>query len=182
MRLGFYFDQQRCTGCLACVIACKEWHGVPAGPASWCRVQTIEEGKYPQVWVAHLFLACCHCEEPTCLPACPTGAISKRDGDGIVVVDQNLCLPGCRKCLEACPYGAPQFRDEESRMEKCDLCLDRMGEGKRPLCVASCPVRALDAGPLEELKEIYGEVSQATGFPNPSFTKPSIVFRPRSRE
>ncbi len=181
MQLGFYFDQQRCTGCQACAVACKEWHGVPPGPASWRRVRTIEEGKYPEVWVAHLSLSCCHCEEPSCIPACPAEAIRKRDGDGVVAVDGNLCLPGCRKCLQACPYGAPQFRDEDSRMEKCDFCLDRTEEGKRPLCVASCPVRALDTGPLEELKETHEEVGQAAGFPNPAPNRPSIIFRPRSR-
>jgi anaerobic dimethyl sulfoxide reductase subunit B (iron-sulfur subunit) len=49
-------------------------------------------------------------------------------------------------------------------MEKCDLCLDRMGEGKKPLCVATCPLRALDAGPLEEMEKTTGGVRQAPAF------------------
>jgi len=43
-QIGFYVDQTRCMGCAACVIACKQWHDIPAGPASWMRVQSIEEG------------------------------------------------------------------------------------------------------------------------------------------
>jgi anaerobic dimethyl sulfoxide reductase subunit B (iron-sulfur subunit) len=39
MQLAFYFDQTRCTGCYTCAVACKDWHDVPAGPASWMRVE-----------------------------------------------------------------------------------------------------------------------------------------------
>ena len=54
MQMGFYFDQTRCTGCYACVVACKDWHDVPAGPASWRKVATIEEGNFPDLFVAFL--------------------------------------------------------------------------------------------------------------------------------
>lgn len=179
MQLGFYFDQQRCTGCDTCAVACKQWHGLPAGPASWRKVSTLDAGKFPHPWVAHLSLSCCHCLEPACVGACPTSAILKRAEDGIVVVDRGLCLPGCRACLYVCPYEAPQFRDEESPMEMCDLCLDRLQRGQQPLCVVSCPVRALDSGPLEELRAARGGEASAPGFPDPSRTRPAILFRPR---
>jgi anaerobic dimethyl sulfoxide reductase subunit B (iron-sulfur subunit) len=97
-----------------------------------------------------------------------------------VVVDQSLCVPGCRACLYACPYDAPQFRSEDSRMEKCDFCLDRLEQGAEPLCVASCPLRALDAGPLEELRATYRADAEAPGFSDSCGTHPSILFRPRS--
>lgn len=181
MQLGFYFDQQRCTGCYTCVVACKQWNGVPPGPASWRRVSTMEEGRFPQVWVAHMSLSCCHCVKPACIPACPTRAISKREEDGIVLVDQDLCITGCRSCLNACPYDAPQFRDGDSKMEKCDFCLDRLEAGRKPLCVASCPLRALDAGPMDDLGAAYGEVRQVPGFVDHTLTYPAIVFRPRAR-
>ena len=116
MQMGFYFNQSRCTGCDTCIIACKDWHDVPAGPASWIRVTTIEKGKYPNVSVAFMFIPCYHCEEPTCMPACPVSAITKREEDGVVVVDRETCLgkDNCELCLEACPYDAPQFGAEEN--------------------------------------------------------------------
>jgi anaerobic dimethyl sulfoxide reductase subunit B (iron-sulfur subunit) len=178
MQIGFYFDQQRCTGCYACAVACKQWHGVSAGPAAWRRVQTTEEGRFPNARVAHLSLSCYHCLEPACVPACPKHAITKRVNDGIVVVNQELCN-GCRACVDACPYDAPQFRNDQARMEKCDLCLDRLLQGRKPVCVISCPLRALDAGPLEELRAAYRGATEAPGFADPSCTHPAILFRPR---
>ena len=58
MQMGFYFDQTRCIGCYACVVACKDWHDIPAGPASWMRVKTLELGKYPRPFVVHLPSPC----------------------------------------------------------------------------------------------------------------------------
>ncbi|MBI2953924.1 MAG: 4Fe-4S dicluster domain-containing protein [Chloroflexi bacterium] len=181
MQLGFYFDQRRCNGCYTCVIACKEWHGIPAGTAFWRRLITIEEGRFPRPWLAHISLSCFHCATPACVPACPASAIHKRDEDGIVVVDQSLCILGCRSCLHACPYDAPQFRTAEAKMEKCDLCEDRLQEGKEPMCVATCPLRALKAGPMDDLKEAYGAegVECLPGLPGAAQTSPSALFRPK---
>ena len=108
MQMGFYFDQMRCTGCFTCIVACKDWNDVDAGPASWRRVITIEKGKYPDLFVAFLSTACYHCIEPICVSACPVDAISKRELDGVVVVDGEACLGqnNCDMCLEACPYDA----------------------------------------------------------------------------
>jgi len=91
MQTGFYFDQTRCTGCFACAIACKDWHDVPAGPAKWMRVLYSEEGKFPNVFVSYLATPCYHCAEPVCAFVCPNEAITKRDEDGIVVVDREKC-------------------------------------------------------------------------------------------
>jgi anaerobic dimethyl sulfoxide reductase subunit B (iron-sulfur subunit) len=180
MQLGFFFDQQRCTGCQSCQVACQQWNRVPPGPAAWLRVTTVERGSYPDPWLAHLAVSCCHCLEPTCVAACPTSALTKRAEDGLVLVDQELCVAGCRACLHVCPYEAPQFRDDRSRMEKCDFCQDRLAQGREPLCVVSCPLRALEAGPLDELRQSHGGVTEAPGFPDPSRTRPAIVFRPRA--
>jgi len=180
MQTGFYFDQTRCTGCFTCVVACKDWHDVPAGPASYTRILPIEKGKYPDLFAAYLRTSCYHCAEPACVSACPAGAITKREKDGIVVVDNNLCLgKSCSLCLEACPYDAPQFRDDNATMEKCDLCAERWDEGKKPICVEGCPMRALDAGPIEELKAKYGNINEATGFTYSKECQPTIVFKPK---
>ncbi len=182
MQVGLYFNQSRCVGCYTCVIACKDWHDVPAGPASWLRVLTLEKGKYPEVSVDLMLLLCFHCAEPLCVSACPTGAITKREQDGIVVVNREACLgkDSCELCREACPYEAPQFGAEnDAKMQKCDFCLDRLAQNKLPICVGACPLRALDAGPLDELRAKYGTVAEAEGFVYSPETKPSVVFRPK---
>lgn len=96
MQYGFYFDQTRCTGCFACVVVCRDWHDVTAGPVSWMRVKTIEAGMYPDPYYAHIAIPCYHCANPRCVAVCPTGAIVKRE-DGVVVVDRDKCRtePGC---------------------------------------------------------------------------------------
>jgi len=169
-------------GCFACIVACKDWHDVPAGPASWIRLKTIEKGRYPDLFVAFLPMTCCHCENPACVSACPAETIAKRDEDGIVIVDRGACLGKdvCGMCLEACPYDAPQFGAEQNaKMQKCDLCCDRWAEAQKPVCVSSCPVQALDAGPIEELRVKYGDVREAEGFACVASLAPSIIFNPK---
>jgi anaerobic dimethyl sulfoxide reductase subunit B (iron-sulfur subunit) len=60
------------------------------------------------------------------------------------------------------------------------MCIDRLVQGQMPVCVNSCPTRALDFGPLEEMKARYGDLQALAGMPDPSETRPSIVFKPAS--
>jgi anaerobic dimethyl sulfoxide reductase subunit B (iron-sulfur subunit) len=182
MQYGIYVDQNRCMGCFACVVACKDWHDVPAGPASWIRVKTIEKGRYPNLFVAFLPVTCNQCAEPACVSVCPVEALAKRPEDGIVTVDRESCLgrDDCGLCLQACPYQAPQFGAEDNaRMQKCDFCLERLAEGKKPVCVVSCPMQALDIGPLEELRAAHGDVREAEGFSYSEELAPAVTFKPR---
>ena len=183
MQMAFYFDQTRCTGCYTCIVACKDWHDVPAGPASYRRVTTFEKGIFPDLFVAFLTTSCYHCDNPDCVPACPVGAITKRDDNGVVVVDREACLgrEGCGgACLEACPYDAPQFgAEDDPKMQKCNFCIDRLDEGKNPICVDACPMRALDAGPLEELQQKYGVTNAAEGFIYSYECRPAVIFKPK---
>lgn len=182
MQMGFYFDQTRCTGCYTCIVACKDWHDVPAGPAAWRRVTTFEKGTYPTLFVAHLATSCYHCANPACVPACPAGAVTKRAADGVVEVDHEACLghDNCDMCLQACRYSAPQFGAEpNAKMQKCNFCSDRLAEGKPPICVAGCPMRALDAGPLEDLRARYGNITSAEGFTDDPRLGPCVVFKPK---
>lgn len=91
MQLGFYFDQTRCTGCCTCVVACKDWNDIPAGPASWRQVTSVEEGEWPHLFAAYYSSSCYHCADPICVAICPAKAISKREEDGIVIVDREKC-------------------------------------------------------------------------------------------
>jgi anaerobic dimethyl sulfoxide reductase subunit B (iron-sulfur subunit) len=165
------------------LIACKDWHEYDLGsePANWIKVNTIEKGKFPDLFVSFLFSTCLHCANPPCIPGCPIGAITKREEDGIVVTDREVCLgiENCEiVCQAACPYKALQIGSEPgAKIQKCNLCLHRWAEGKKAICVEACPMRALDAGPLEELESKYGEIRAAEGFVYSKDAKPSIVFK-----
>lgn len=164
-------------------MACKDWHDIPAGPVSWIHVATTERGQFPNISVRFLVSLCYHCAKPPCVPACPAGAIIKLKENGVVVVCRETCLgiSSCGGiCQMACPYGLPQFGTEpDAKMEKCDLCFDRWIEGKKPICVEACPMRALDAAPLGELKLKYGSVEQnkVVGLAFDEVSRPSIVSK-----
>jgi len=180
MQLGFYFDQTRCTSCFTCCVACKDWHDIPAGPARWIKINTLEEGQFPDLFVAHVAALCYHCSNPACMAVCPVDAISKREEDGIVVVDRGVCLgeASCSACKDACPYDAPQFADaEDDKMQKCDLCLERWQLGRKPICVEACPMRAMDADPMEELMNKYGDAGDAAGFVYHKDIRPSVIIK-----
>ena len=181
MQLGFYFDQSRCIGCFACVVACKDCHDIQDRGVHWIRLLTFENGTYPDVSVDFLVLNCYHCAEPACIESCPVGAIRKRAEDGIVVIDRERCLgvDACRLCREACPYHIPQFGSEaDAKAQMCDLCLGRWAEGRKPVCVEACPVEALDAGTMGELKVKYDSIQTAAGFDYVIKVQPSVIFKP----
>ena len=184
-QLGIYFDQTRCTGCYTCQVACKDWHDVDAGPASWMRVRAIEEGKYPNPFLAYLAVPCYHCEAPPCIQACPADAISKRESDGVVLVDREKCVGNqecATLCRKACPWDAPQFRAEPgAKMEKCDLCHERLAAGRQTVCVEACPMYALDAGPLDALRAKHGSSTEAAGFRHVRRAGPSVVLKGKRR-
>jgi anaerobic dimethyl sulfoxide reductase subunit B (iron-sulfur subunit) len=160
------------------MVACKDWHDIPAGPIKFIRVLYHEEGEIPNVSVAHMVFMCFHCQRPLCVDACPSGAIYKRQQDGIVMIERDKC-PGrldCNSaCIKACPHGAPQFGAEpNARMQKCDFCVQRWQQGSKPVCVEACPTRALQAGPIDELEAVYNGGFKATGFHLSTKGSPSI--------
>ncbi len=98
-----------------------------------------------KIWFFYLARLCNHCTYPACLAACPRGAIYKRPEDGVVLVDQKCCR-GYRKCVEACPYKKAMYRPTTRVTEKCIACYPRL-EGKDPegdgqpletRCMAAC--------------------------------------------
>ncbi len=134
------FYPENCTQCHGCETACKVWRDLPYG-VRYRRVLNVWEGSYPQMKSAGLSLSCLHCVEPACMEACPVDAIAKEAATGLVLVDAEVCI-GCRLCAKACPYGVPRV-GADKRMQKCDLCWDRMPEGQQPPCVDTCPGKAL---------------------------------------
>ena len=166
-KLGLVIDLDTCVGCHACAVSCKEWNtGGVAAPLTdldpygadpvgvWFnRVHAYEAGDGMGGRTVHFPRSCLHCDEPACVTVCPTGASYKREEDGIVLVDEDLCI-GCKLCSWACPYGAREYDRDAGVMKKCTLCIDRiyndnLPEPERvPACVAACPTSARHFGDL----------------------------------
>ncbi|MDO4494146.1 MAG: 4Fe-4S dicluster domain-containing protein [Clostridia bacterium] len=150
---AFFFDMTACTGCHACEMACKDAHDLPPA-VSYRTVRGFETGTYPTPGVFYYAGGCNHCENAPCIAACGSGAI-RNDENGAVLIDAERCI-GCGKCLKACPFGAIAFDREQKKAGKCDLCANLLADGEPPVCVAACPNRCLDFGPVEELERKYG--------------------------
>jgi molybdopterin-containing oxidoreductase family iron-sulfur binding subunit len=99
-------DLDRCTGCRACVEACKVENNTPQA-ILWMYVFRFEEGRYPNTHVWFMPRPCMHCDNAPCVKVCPVGARYKR-ADGLVATDFDRCI-GCRYCEVACPYGVNFF-------------------------------------------------------------------------
>ncbi|OPY71881.1 MAG: Anaerobic dimethyl sulfoxide reductase chain B [Syntrophorhabdus sp. PtaU1.Bin058] len=153
---AFSFDVSRCSGCMACVVACQDQNDFVADETvAFRHVTKYEEGECPSARISYFSLACQQCGDAPCIIVCPAGAISRRQEDGTVLVDRDLCV-GCHSCELACPFGAPKF-PEDGKMAKCDLCVTRRENGMKPACVRVCPAQALDVGPIEELSKKKAE-------------------------
>jgi anaerobic dimethyl sulfoxide reductase subunit B len=184
-QLGFYINSSICTGCKACQAACKDKNDLPVGilwrrivqygGGSWAKHPTIKNLATPNNIFAYSFsISCNHCENPACVNACPTSAMTKR-ADGIVVVNADQCV-GCRYCEWACPYGAPQFNETKGVMTKCNFCEDLVAQGQNPACVDACVMRAIEFGDLTELRAKYGTASSFEPLPASRLTSPAVVF------
>jgi anaerobic dimethyl sulfoxide reductase subunit B (iron-sulfur subunit) len=146
---GFYLDADRCTGCNACTIACRDKNNLPMG-VQWRRTHETE-GESNAFYIT---MSCNHCQNPPCVAVCPFGALEKRNEDGLVAVDAEKCR-GCRKCINSCPYGSLYMIKESGKIGKCNGCMDMQNKGEAPACMSACPMRAVDFGPMEELARKY---------------------------
>lgn len=141
MSLRFRFHPDRCTGCEACVLACRmENRARQSRP--WRQVLVFNPLRHPGLPVTHLSTACHHCEAPACLAACPASAYIRDPDTGMVTLHEERCM-GCRYCTWACPFGAPRFAAGKGTIEKCTFCPERQARGLAPACAARCPVGAL---------------------------------------
>jgi len=94
-------------------------------------------------------VSCRHCEDPKCVDACMSAALSKDSKSGQVLYDKDKCV-GCWMCVMVCPYGAIR-PDKKSKIAiRCDFCTD-IGE---PQCAKSCPVKAIMWVEEEELEKV----------------------------
>lgn len=181
VQFGFFYDQSRCTGCQTCTLACKSYHQLAPGPLKFLRIYQYEKGAFPNVRLHVQWIPCYHCEDPACIDVCPNDALYKESKYGAVLLDTEKC-DGCRLCYEDCPYGSIVFESDESGVPafKCDMCIDRLERGEKPVCTLACPMRALDFGPLKELVQSYGDRRDLDDMPDSQNTRPSIVFKPQA--
>ncbi|HEX7967943.1 MAG TPA: 4Fe-4S dicluster domain-containing protein [Stellaceae bacterium] len=204
-QLGLVIDLDICVGCHACAVACKEWNtGGGAGPLTdlapygaepdgvWLnRIHSFELGDGEDGRTVYFPKSCLHCEDAACVTVCPTGASFKRAEDGIVLVDEDLCI-GCKLCSWACPYGAREFDEHEGVMRKCTLCVDRiynetLDPAERvPACVSTCPVTARHFGDLGDPEsEVSRLVAERGGYdlmPEAGYRPVNKYLPPRARQ
>ncbi len=202
-QLALVIDLNVCVGCQACVTSCKSWNTSgsagaltdvrpydenPAG-TFFNRVQTFEVGEFPSTQTVHFPKSCLHCEDPPCVPVCPTGASYKRAEDGIVLVDYDKCI-GCKYCSWACPYGAREFDEDRKVMTKCTLCVDRVTDKalpeaqRKPACVLACPSGARLFGDIHDPQSnVSVAITERGGYPlMPEWgTRPANHYLPRRR-
>ena len=151
---GVLVDTTRCIGCRSCEKACSEEHDlfVPdiandnalaaerqTSETQWTIVNRYETSK-GEVFVKKQRF---HCWQPACAAACLTNAMYQTT-NGPVIWRPSKCM-GCRFCMVSCPFDIPKFEDHEwnPKIQKCNMCFERLQEGKRPACVQSCPTDAL---------------------------------------
>ncbi len=154
---GMVIDLNKCTGCGACVNACRMENNIPnVGPEAahdgrnmdWMQIVTEYEGEYPDIRITHIPLLCFQCDNAPCTKVCPVHA-TYQNSDGLVGQVYYRCI-GCRFCMAACPYSAKKFNyaepnvpgeyedhlnpDVTRRMkgvvEKCSFCHHRLAHAK----------------------------------------------------
>ncbi len=162
---GVLVDTTRCIGCRSCEITCSEEHDlfVPdvkndsaldhirdTSDKQWTIVNRYETEK-GEVFVKR---QCMHCWQPACTAACLTMAMFKTK-EGPVTWNGDKCM-GCRFCMISCPFEIPKFEYHEwnPKIQKCNMCYERLQEGKKPACVEACPTDALMFGTKRELMEV----------------------------
>ncbi|MGL4614099.1 MAG: sulfate reduction electron transfer complex DsrMKJOP subunit DsrO [Shewanella sp.] len=160
-RYGMVIDLRRCVGCQACTVACTLENQPPLGQFRTTVQQYEVSQQDASTPPAFLMLPrlCNHCENPPCIPICPTGATFQRE-DGIVVVNNEWCV-GCGYCVHACPYDARFINHETNCADKCTFCAHRLEAGLLPACVETCVGEARVIGDLNDPKSQISQLLKA---------------------
>ena len=119
-------------------------------------------------------ILCNQCNRPPCVRVCPTKATYKDKKNGIVMMNESLCI-GCKACMTACPYNARYYNREIQAVDKCDFCYRRrlQNGATNTACAEACPAGALLFG---DLSEHNGEIYRLLHKPEQTI----LVLRPES--
>ena len=138
-------------------------------------------GEYPNSYYYYLPRLCNHCTHPACVEACPSGAMSKRPQDGIVVRDEKTCQ-GNRDCAKACPYKKIYFNEQRKVSQHCMMCLPRIEDGVAPACARQCPGRLVFVGYLDDaegpIHKLVNEWQVALPLHPEYGTEPNVYYVP----
>jgi Fe-S-cluster-containing dehydrogenase component len=170
--VGFLYDSTVCTGCKACVSACKQYNDLPPSFSTndklWDDPLDTDSKTYNIIKLykdgtgevkdrekdghAYIKRQCMHCVDPACVSACPVSALQKRPSDGVVTYNKSACI-GCRYCQLACPFNIPKFEFEKTfpQIRKCQMCSHRLEKGDIAACAEFCPTGATVFGKVEDL-------------------------------
>ena len=134
--------------------------------------------EFHDLFMKYLPRVCNHCLNPACVAACPSGAIYKREEDGVVLVSQDGCR-GWRHCVPACPYKKVYFNWKTNKAEKCIFCFPRLENGLPTICADTCVGRlrymgvllydmdkVVPAASTRDKGEIYHQVLDVIADPN----------------
>jgi DMSO reductase family type II enzyme iron-sulfur subunit len=138
-------------------------------------------GEWPNPYFFYLPRKCNHCTKPACVEACSRNAITKREEDGVVLINQDRC-EGHRHCVEACPYKMVFFNPVSQKSEKCIECFPRTDKGIAPACNRQCPGRTRAYGYLDDVNsQVYKLVKKwKVALPlHPEYgTSPNVYYVP----
>ncbi len=125
-------------------------------------------GQFENTFMMYLPRLCEHCLNPSCVASCPSGAIYKREEDGIVLIDQDKCR-GWRMCVSGCPYKKIYYNWQSGKSEKCIMCYPRIEAGEPTVCSETCvgrirylgvvlydADRIAEAASVENEQDLYG--------------------------
>ncbi|GAA0859282.1 nitrate reductase subunit beta [Aliiglaciecola litoralis] len=101
------------------------------------QMQADMYGEFENTFMMYLPRLCEHCINPACVASCPSGAIYKREEDGIVLIDQDKCR-GWRMCVSGCPYKKIYYNWKTGKSEKCIFCYPRIEAGQPTVCSETC--------------------------------------------
>ncbi len=169
MAYAFFIDTTVCTGCRGCQIACKQWHDLPAeetsNRGSYENPPDLSFNTYKRVHMTEQIIddrlrwlffpeQCRHCIEAPCLEAAGDAeAIYKDEATGAVLYTAVTKSLAVDDIVQACPYNVPR-KGPDGSLAKCDMCNDRIHNGRLPACVKTCPAGAMNFGPREQMRRL----------------------------